>query len=151
MPHIHELYDFTVGMYIVFQDKVLLVNHPRYQQWLSPGGHIELDEDPEQAIYREVAEETRLTIELVNTKPELESPGTKFLPAPNYLDVHEANLPHHHIVLIYFCRSTNDQATLSAEHTELKWFTLSELSDARYNLSPAVQFYAQQALITAAA
>lgn len=46
MPHINELYDFTVGIIIVHNQRVLFVNHPRYKKWLHPGGHIELNETP---------------------------------------------------------------------------------------------------------
>ena len=64
MPHIHELIDFTVGVYIVHDSKVLLVHHKKFDKWLSVGGHIELHEDPEEALFREVKEETGLEIKL---------------------------------------------------------------------------------------
>lgn len=146
MPHIHELFDFTISVFIVHENTVLLVHHPRYDKWLPMGGHIELNEDPEQALYREIAEETGLQVTLLSTKPSVESPGTKFLPTPNYLDVHEANAPHQHISLTYFARASNDNARLSDEHTELKWFTQDELIDPSYAITPAIQFYCRQAL-----
>ncbi len=146
MPHIHEKYDFTITLFILFEAKVLLVNHPRYNKWIPVGGHIELDEDPEQAIYREAAEETGLEIELLTTKPDVKSAGTRFMPTPNYMDVHEANSPHKHISLIYFARAKSRDYKLSEEHTELKWFTAEEVQDIKYDLSPAVKFYCQIAL-----
>lgn len=146
MPHIHEAYDFTVAFFIVFEDTVLLVHHPRYDKWIPAGGHIELNEDPEQALFREIAEETGLDVELLADKPEINSPGTKFLPTPAYLDVHEANLPHKHISLTYFARATTNQAILSDEHSELKWFAENNLDDPQYALSPAVIFYCRAAL-----
>jgi 8-oxo-dGTP pyrophosphatase MutT (NUDIX family) len=147
MPHIHELYDFTVGAYIVYDDKALLVNHPRYNRWVPIGGHVELDEDPEEALYREIAEETGLQVTILSSKPHgVHSPEVKFLLTPNYVDVHEANLPHKHIGLNYFALATSDKAKLSAEHTELKWFSRDELHDPSYKLSPAVIFYCEQAL-----
>lgn len=45
MPHIHELYDFTITVFIVHDGRVLLVNHPKYDKWIPMGGHIELDEE----------------------------------------------------------------------------------------------------------
>lgn len=36
MPHIHEKYDFVVSLLIVYAGRVLLVDHPRYDKWLSP-------------------------------------------------------------------------------------------------------------------
>lgn len=149
MPHIHELYDFTTAVFIVNEGSVLLVNHPRYDKWLPPGGHIELDEDPEQALYREIEEETGLSVELITTKPSLESPGTKFMPTPNFMDVHEANLPHRHIGLTYFARSSSRDARLSDEHKELAWVADNDLDNDKYSLSEAIKFYCREAIKTA--
>ena len=146
MPHIHEKYDFTVGFFIVFEGKVLLVNHPRYSKWIPPGGHIELDEDPEEALFREIKEETGLKVTILSSRPDINSPGTKPLLTPNYLDVHSANLPHRHIGLIYFAKADSGKARISDEHTELKWFTEEELTEPAYKLEQAVIFYAREAL-----
>jgi ADP-ribose pyrophosphatase YjhB (NUDIX family) len=150
VAHIHELYDFTVGFFIVYDDKILLVNHPRYNRWIPPGGHIEMDEDPEEALYREIKEETGLDVTILANKVEgISSPGTKFIYTPNFMDVHEANPPHKHIGLNYFAVAKTDQAKLSDEHTELRWFSRDELHDPSYELSAAVIFYCEQALDTA--
>lgn len=151
MPHIHELYDFTITVFIVYQDTVLLVHHPRYDKWIPVGGHIELNEDPEQALHREIHEETGLSVTLLSKKPSVESLGSKFLPTPAYLDVHEANPPHKHISLTYFARATNNHAQLSEEHSKMKWFNENELDDTEYALSPAVKFYCREALKVAKA
>lgn len=147
MPHIHEQYDFTVTAFIVNDaNQVLLVNHPRYNMWIPVGGHIELDEDPEDALYREIKEEAGLEVERLTDKPDFPSAGTKFLPAPDYLDVHEANPPHKHISMTYFVKSKSRDFVLSDEHSDMKWFTYDELDQPSYKLSPAVKFYAQQAI-----
>lgn len=150
MPHIHEKYDYTITVFIVYGNKVLLVNHPRYGKWIPMGGHIELDEDPEEALYREIKEETGLETEILAERPSVVSPGTKFLPTPNYMDVHEANPPHKHISLTYFAKAVNDNHVLSDEHDDMKWFTAEELEDPVYNLSASVKFYAVKALEKAA-
>ena len=149
MPHIHEKYDFTITAFIVYDNKVLLVNHPRYNKWIPMGGHIELDEDPEEALFREIREETGLDVEILSDRPQVESPGTKFLLTPNYIDVHEANLPHRHISFTYFAKAKNNQHVLSNEHDAIKWFSQEELEDPMYNLTPSVKFYATKALETA--
>lgn len=149
MPHIHDKYDFVVTVFIVHDNKVLLVHHPRYGKWIPMGGHIELDEDPEEALFREIEEETGLTVKILSDKPSLQSPGTKFILKPNYIDVHEANLSHRHIALIYFALATNNKAIISDEHNQLKWFSRAELKEKQYSLDPSVIFYAEQALQTA--
>jgi hypothetical protein len=53
MPHIHEKIDFTVAIFVVHDGKVLIIHHRKLDKWLPLGGHIELDEEPEQAALRE--------------------------------------------------------------------------------------------------
>jgi 8-oxo-dGTP diphosphatase len=154
MPHIHEKYDFTIGAFIVFNHKVLLVNHPRYQTWLAPGGHVELDEDPEQALFREIEEETGFKagdVEILSSKPPIKADGTKFLYKPNYLDAHYANPPHRHISLIYFAKSAHANHVKSYEHTEARWFTNAELEDPKYDIWAVTKFYAKEAIKSAQA
>jgi len=146
VPHIHDQYDFTVSVFIVFEDKILLVNHPRYGKWLPIGGHIELDEDPEEALFREVKEETSLEVEILSTKPNLNEKDVKFIFTPNYVDVHLANPPHKHIGLIYFAKSKNDQHIQSEEHTDIQWLTIDELEEPKYGLNESIKFYAREAI-----
>jgi len=148
MPHINELYDYTVTAFIVNSSKrVLLVNHPRYKKWIPIGGHIELDEDPEQALYREIKEETGLDdVEILSSKPKIKSPGSKFLITPNYVDVHEANPPHKHISFTYFAKTKNKNFIISDEHDDMRWFTAEDLNNERYALTPSVKFYAIEAM-----
>jgi ADP-ribose pyrophosphatase YjhB (NUDIX family) len=79
MPHLYYYLDFTVSIFVVYERKVLLVDHKQLRKWLPIGGHIEPGEDPEQAAYRETAEESGLEIELIGDKPPGEFPGTKLL------------------------------------------------------------------------
>lgn len=149
MPHIHEKYDFTVGAFLVFEDKILLVNHPRYDLWLAPGGHIELDEDPEEALFREIAEETGYEpneIEVLSSKPEIKGSGLKSLFTPNYMDSHEANAPHKHIALVYFLRVKHDNHIKSDEHSGAKWLSIDEIIDGSYKIPPDTLFFAREAI-----
>jgi len=151
MPHIHEKYDFTVGCFIVFNDKVLLVNHPRYDMWLCPGGHIELDEDPEEALFREIEEETGLEIEILSTKPAMNFPGTKYIFMAAYISVHDANPPHKHIGLTYFAKAKNAANLKSDEHTDARWFSVAELDDEKYQLPPEIRHFGKEAIKAASA
>lgn len=116
MAHIHELYDFTVTIFIVNQGRILFVYHPRYGKWLPIGGHIELDEDPETALYREILEESGLEIKITGNKPNFVSEGVKPLITPDYMDVHEATNEHKHISMVYFASSESDAFVMSDEH-----------------------------------
>ncbi|MCX6709315.1 MAG: NUDIX domain-containing protein [Candidatus Woesearchaeota archaeon] len=52
--------DLVVSAYIFNQDKVLLIHHKKLNLWLPVGGHIDKDETPDEAILREIKEETPL-------------------------------------------------------------------------------------------
>jgi 8-oxo-dGTP pyrophosphatase MutT (NUDIX family) len=146
MPHIHEKYDFVITVFIVYGDKVLLVHHPRYDKWIPMGGHIELDEDPEEALFREIKEETGLEVQILAEKPSITQHDTKFVFAPRYIDVHEANPPHKHIALVYFAKAKNDKHTMSDEHSDIRWLNLDDLNNPEYKLSDSVKFYCREAI-----
>lgn len=148
MAHIHERIDFVVSINIVYHDKILMIHHKKLERWLPIGGHVELDEDPEQAVYREAKEESGLDIEIIGTKPDFESPGTKFLIAPAYMDIHDIPPGNHkHIGLVYFARATTDEVILAPEeHHAIHWLSEEELEHPDYNLSPAIIFFAKQAI-----
>ncbi len=84
--------------------KILLIHHRKLDKWLPLGGHIELDEDPEQAALREAKEESGLDVELLGERPPTTSPGTRALIAPRFLDIHRISDTHEHIGMIYWAR-----------------------------------------------
>lgn len=151
MPHIHELYDFVVSAFIVHRGRVLLVNHKRYDRWLPIGGHIELNEDPEEALYREIREECGLKVRIHASKPPIAHDGVKPIPTPSYVDVHRISGAHKHIAYVYFGTASNPNAVLhESEHREFRWFTPREIGEARWALTKSIRFYCREALKAAA-
>jgi ADP-ribose pyrophosphatase YjhB (NUDIX family) len=151
MPHIHELMDFTVEAFVVYHNCVLLIYHKQLHKWLPLGGHIELDEDPEQALFREIKEESGLEVEILSQKPVQQFSGRKFLYPPAYLDVHPITATHQHIGLVYFATAASEQVTLAAdEHEAIRWFSEAELHDPTFGIQPDVLFYACEGLRRAA-
>lgn len=150
MPHIHEKIDFTVEVFVVYRDKVLLRKHDKYGIWLSVGGHIELDEDPNAAALREVNEEVGLEVEIYHeaSSPLEEMDGYRELIPPQFMNRHRINETHEHVTLVYFARSNTDQLRLSQteKSDECKWFTREELDRAEYGISNHVKMYAKSAL-----
>jgi 8-oxo-dGTP pyrophosphatase MutT (NUDIX family) len=147
MPHLHELIDFTVAIFIVHEGKVLVIHHRKLDKWLPLGGHIELDEDPEQAALREAREESGLEIELVGERPPTTGPGTRALIAPRFLDIHRISDTHEHIGMIYFARVRRGTTTLAAEeHHDIRWCSADELDALAPPMSAAVQWYCRAAL-----
>ena len=151
MPHIHQDYDFVVSVFIVHQNHVLLIYHKNYKRWLPIGGHIELEEDPEEALFREIKEESGLEVEILSGKPDIAHPGVKPILRPAYVDVHEINEQHKHIAFVYFAIARDSKVTLhEREHLEFRWLSQEDLSLLQYGLSRSIYFYCIEALKTAA-
>ena len=53
---------FTATGFVVHEGATLLHWHSKVKMWLPPGGHVEENEDPVQAVLREVEEETGLKV-----------------------------------------------------------------------------------------
>lgn len=149
MPHLHEKIDFTVEVFIVYKNKVLLRKHDKYKIWLSVGGHIELHEDPTQAAVREVKEEVGLDITLDDSLlPSRTRDQTMDLIPPYFLNRHRISDTHEHVTLVYFAKAKTHQLKLTqgAEKSEdCKWFNQKELLENK-ELIPNVRFYALEAL-----
>ena len=58
---------------IVFNSakQVLMIFHKKLQVWLLPGGHIEENELPDDAVLREIYEETGVKAEILSNRQEL--------------------------------------------------------------------------------
>ena len=88
-------------------DQVLLVKHRKMGWWLYPGGHLEPNEDPEQAVRREVREEVGLEVEIVSRNIAVYS-GVVSVPPPFAILVQNLTDavvgPHQHIDMVYVCR-----------------------------------------------
>ena len=92
--------------------KVVLLRNER-DEWELPGGKLELFESPEECLAREIEEELQLTIEPQSI---LDSWTYSIVPGV------------HVLVLTYGClESSLDEAVLSDEHKELRWFPLAEI------------------------
>jgi 8-oxo-dGTP pyrophosphatase MutT (NUDIX family) len=167
VPHIHAQIDFVNAAFIVHPDepKVLLIYHKKLDGWYAPGGHIELHETPDEALVREVYEETGLTIgkDVVLKQPD----HTKFFgiiwnalnPDTNHeakqqllpwaVEVH--NFPpvagHRHVALVYLGRSKIDDVWLSAaEHVNIAWFDKAMLNNPEQRMIGTIRAYGVTAI-----
>lgn len=99
---------FTATGFVVHEGRVLLHWHPKVKAWLPPGGHIDRNEDPVQAVLREVREEAGVTAEVLPTARRFELDYPTQVQPPFTIMVEDIQDPaagyHQHIDMIYFCR-----------------------------------------------
>lgn len=126
--------DLVVTAYVIDEGNVLLIHHKKLNLWLPPGGHMEKDETPDDAVHREMREELGLEVEILN-RNDLPPEGNikRQLALPFYANVHSVG-DHDHCSFFYLCRPLNRNA-LSVNKEELhdfEWFSKEQLeSDAR--------------------
>ena len=108
---------FTATGFVVHDGHVALHWHPKVQAWLPPGGHIKENEDPAQAVVREIEEESGLLVEVVSTGPglSLDYPGQVDPPFTIMVeDIHDPSEGYHqHIDMIYVCRPSGTPGPLN--------------------------------------
>lgn len=121
-----------------YKGEFLLHEHPKLGFWLPPGGHIEENEEPQDAVIREVLEETGLMCRVIDcaypTKTKIQlTDHVCALPIPFailkefIIDNKRGN--HWHIDMVYLC----ELITPEKKPTEqFKWIPFEEL--ARLNI-----------------
>ena len=122
-----------VGAVILDGDKILLEkrkNEPSKGKWSVPGGLVELGESVEQAVIREVKEETGLEV----YEPRL-------VDVVNYVSLGEKGAVIYHYVIVDYLvtvKSGNPKAASDAE--ALKWVPFNEVEE--YDLTESFrQFF----------
>ncbi len=112
---------------IIFEDeRVLLVKRgraPGLGQWSIPGGLVELGERVDQALMREIDEETGLKIQvgpLVEVAQRIDWDA-------------EGGVKYHYVVLDYLCHSLSGQPRHGADAAAVGWFDLEGLNSLDLN------------------
>ncbi len=121
--------DLTVGGYILFKERLLLIHHRKLDKWLPVGGHIELDETPDDALKREIFEETNLHVRIlgVNELPLTDSVKAN-LAVPFHVNVHNVG-DHDHVGLFYICEVKDpEELIINDEVIQSRWFTKKMLN-----------------------
>lgn len=125
---------FTASGIVIKDDKVLLVWHNKLNTWLYPGGHIEENETPDEAVIREIKEETNLDVKLVDDmKVNIKTEIAKTLHMP-YIILEEMignrDDNHYHIDMVYLCTSATSQVQIKEnEVKKYGWFSKKEIEN----------------------
>jgi 8-oxo-dGTP diphosphatase len=121
-----------VGAVILDRAQILLEkrkNEPSRGKWSVPGGLVELGEDVEQAVIREVKEETCLDV----YEPRL-------LDVVNYVSLGEkGGVMYHYVILDYLVTVKGGDAKAASDADALKWVPFNEVEE--YDLTESFRLF----------
>jgi 8-oxo-dGTP diphosphatase len=109
-----------VGAVIVQDGRVLLIRRaqePLKGEWSLPGGAVELGETLEQAVRREVLEETGLVIETVDIVQAFDRISRDA----------EGRVRYHYVLIDFLCRVAGGSLVCATDALEGRWATANEL------------------------
>lgn len=107
------------------KNKILFIHHKKLNKWLFVGGHMEENENPEDAVLREVKEETNLDVELLGERyPRKEDYITPFALQRNIVKDN-----HIHMDIFYIAVDTGKSKLKEKEDEVLgsRWFSKEEI------------------------
>ncbi|MEM0437754.1 MAG: DUF357 domain-containing protein [Candidatus Micrarchaeia archaeon] len=132
----------VVGAVILRSDgRIFLMKSPKFHnKYCIPGGHIEIGEKAENALVREIYEETGLKVY-----------GLRHIITHEFIHDHVFHKKRHFIMIDYVCRAHNpDEVRLNEEGTSYKWLTVDAALKSRdiepYTLT-AIRAAREQSLI----
>ena len=105
-----------------------MIYHKKLQVWLPPGGHVEENELPDDAVLREIHEETGVKAEILFNKNNLTIADNKCRglkrPFMVLLENIEGDWSHNHIDMIYICTALNEDLVMqTSEASAIGWFS----------------------------
>jgi len=115
-----------VGGVVVRDGRVLLIRRgkePLRGRWTVPGGTVELGETLQQALVREMREETGVEVEpleVLTVFDRIEREGERIV--------------YHYVIVDYLCRWCSGEARAASDALEAAWVAAVELSG--YDLPP---------------
>jgi 8-oxo-dGTP diphosphatase len=109
--------------FVPFDDvrrRILLIDHIKARRWLPPGGHIEVDEDPRDAVRREADEELKLKAEF----------HPMFGDKPFFVTITKTRAPSNCTdVTLWFVIKADEHTALQPDPWEMndaRWFDLAD-------------------------
>jgi 8-oxo-dGTP diphosphatase len=115
-----------VGAVVVRSGKALIVkraHEPRQGEWSLPGGLLELGESLQDAVRREIKEETSLDVEI---GPVIET----------FDRVHRddaGKIRYHFVIVDFVCWSVDGEAVSGSDADGVAWVTADEIDDYNVN------------------
>ncbi|MEM1564298.1 MAG: NUDIX hydrolase [Candidatus Bathyarchaeia archaeon] len=124
-----------VGAIIICDGKILLEKRrgePAKGKWSVPGGLVELGETAEEAVVREVKEETGLDV----ADPELIDV------VDNIVRDENGEVKYHFVIIDYFVKLKGGEMRAADDAEELRWVPLGEAE--KYDLTKTLRAFLQR-------
>jgi len=109
-----------VAAVTINKGKVLLVirgKSPNLGKWGIPGGVVEVGETVEEAVVREVYEETNIVVKPIKLITIFDSIGRDS----------EGKVRIHYVLLEYLCEYVSGEVKAASDAPDAKWFALNEM------------------------
>ena len=124
-----------VGAIILDGDQILLEkrkNSPGKGKWSVPGGLVDLGETSEQAVIREVKEETGLEVY-----------DPRLVDVVSYISLGEKGaVMYHYVIIDYLVSSKGGKPKASSDADDLKWVSFYEVEE--YDLTESFRQFFQR-------
>lgn len=150
----HKVQNHFAATGYVFNEngEILMIKHKKLGVWLPPGGHIDENELPCEAVIREIYEETGITAKVITAANDMEEPAglhCRELPLPMEVlleDILGDGL-HNHIDMVYLCQA--EDSSLKPQENEIDgigWFLpeavmeLETYENVRKSVKKAVRY-----------
>ena len=111
----------AVGAIIIKDGHILLIKRgaePSYGKWSVPGGHIELGETIENALKREVLEETGLGVEI-----------SRLAGVYDLIARDGENIEHHYVIIEFLAEAVSGKLRAGTDALECRWVPLAEIAN----------------------
>lgn len=108
---------------VVFHNDKVLVLKRKNGLWEFPGGGVDWGEDPQKAALREAKEETGLDVKNVS-----------FVTVTSATYEKDGN-DKHSVYVVYKGDADSEDVTLSGEHKEYRWLTMTEARFMKFALN----------------
>lgn len=121
----------TVTAFIFHKNRVLFIYHKGKDKWMHPGGHLEEGEDFDEALKREIKEETNLKVKIIDRGPNINLPNPlKKMKRPFFI---HKNPMDGKIALDYICKAKEpiDIKIQEEEVSDYKWVERREIENLK--------------------
>ena len=142
---------FTVSVYVIHNNKVLLHKHKKARILLPVGGHVDVNELPEETAIRETLEEAGIHVKLYDVDKSkygaINTERERMLVNPMHTVLGEIEKSHEHIDFVFYAKSMSEELRPGEnESKSLSWYSESELDGIKDELLEDVYLMAKEAI-----